>query len=75
MLWYFPFADERESVPQGVTSMLHRTQLGLSLTQAPPAATGLTQVPSQHLTQVRPSQLQPRATQQRGEELGVLEGQ
>ena len=75
VLWYFPFADERESVPQGATSMLHRTQLGLSLTQAPPAAAGLTQVSSQHLTQVRPSQLQPRATQQRGEELGVIAGQ
>ena len=75
VLWYFPFADERESVPQGATSMLHSMQLGLSLTQAPPAAAGLTQVPSQYLTQVRPSQLQPGATQQRGEESGVAAGQ
>ena len=75
VVWYFPFADERESVPQGATSMLHRTQLGLSLTQAPPAAAGLTQVPSQHLTQVRPSQLQPYATQQRREEPEVIAGQ
>ena len=74
VLWYFPFQDERETVPQATTSMLRRPQAGISLTQAPPAAPGLTQLPSQHSTQARPSQHAPRATQQRLEDEAMVEG-